>query len=89
MKLFAGLPTTDYQDVLRAIGAVIDERQLRDVRLWEHEDGIVVQGRHHDPEAPTYETLFLTDADLQDLLRKLYARREASGDRRKSIADSP
>ena len=33
MKLFAGLSRTDYQDLFRAIGAMLDEEGLRDVRL--------------------------------------------------------
>lgn len=76
MKLFEGLSRTDYQDVLRAIGALLDERQLRDIRIWEHEHGIIVQGRHSDGAASgSYETILLTDEDLQEILRQAYQRR--------------
>lgn len=79
MKLFEGLSRTDYQDVLRAIGAFLDERQLRDIRLWEHEHGIIVQGRHLDSSAiGAYETILLTDEDLQEILRQAYQRRGQS-----------
>jgi hypothetical protein len=76
MKLFEGLSRTDYQDVLRAIGAFLDERHLRDIRIWEHENGIIVQGRHPDEVASgSYETILLTDDDLQEILRQAYQRR--------------
>lgn len=76
MKLFEGLSRTDYQDVLRAIGALLDERQLRDIRIWEHEHGIIIQGRHaHGAISNTYETILLTDDDLQEILRLAYQRR--------------
>ncbi|MER3485820.1 MAG: hypothetical protein C4345_07530, partial [Chloroflexota bacterium] len=76
MKLFEGLSRTDYQDVLRAIGALLDERQLRDIRIWEHERGIIIQGRPvQGAISNTYETILLTDDDLQEILRLAYQRR--------------
>ena len=80
MKLFAGLSQTDYQDILRAIGAFLDERSLRDIRIWEHEDGIIIQARrsHVDSESP-YETFLLTDEDLGALLHQAYERRNMEG----------
>ena len=73
MKLFAGLSRTDYQDILRAIGAMLDERNLRDVRMWEGPDGLFVQGR--EPGEPEFETLEFSDDDLQEVLRQSYERR--------------
>ena len=76
MKLFAGLSSTDYQDILRAIGAFIDEHNLRDIRIWEHEDGLIVQARgRDDSEGSPYQTYLLTDDDLRTLLQKAYERR--------------
>ncbi len=75
MKLFAGLSHTDYQDILRAVGAFLDERSLRDVRIWEHEDGMVIQARSHEDSESPYETFLLTDEDLSALLHKAYERR--------------
>ncbi|HEY8447870.1 MAG TPA: hypothetical protein VIL01_12260 [Thermomicrobiales bacterium] len=73
MNLFAGLSQTDYQDLLRAVGALIDERGWRDIRIWEIEGGLAVQGR---PGADTgYETLLLSDDDLRALLEEAYRRR--------------
>jgi hypothetical protein len=81
MNLFAGLSTTDYQDVLRAVGALLDEQHLRDVRLWEHEEGLVIQGRADDETGGRYQTFLLTDEDIRNLLVKAYSRRRAT-DRR-------
>ncbi len=75
MKLFTGLGTTDYQDILRAIGAYLDEQRLRDVRIWEHEDGMIVQGRAQDDDTATYQSILLSDADLSLLLEEAYRRR--------------
>lgn len=76
MKLFAGLSSTDYQDILRAIGAFIDGNNLRDIRIWEHEDGLIVQARgRDDSEGSPYQTYLLTDDDLRNLLQKAYERR--------------
>lgn len=74
MKLFTGLERTDYQDLLRTIGALLDNLGLRDVRLWEHEDGLVVQGRSAAGEG-AYETRLFTDDDLRSLLNEAYHRR--------------
>lgn len=79
MKLFRGLERTDYQDILRAIGLLLDERHYRNFRLVEHEDGVIVQampapggrlGAH-------YETFLLTDDEIEKLLRRAYERRTA------------
>ena len=75
MKLFAGLSRTDYQDLFRAIGAMLDEEGLRDVRLWEHGDGMMIQGRRaSDGE---YESILLSDDVLRSLLEAVYERRTA------------
>lgn len=76
MKLFAGISTTDYQDLLRAVGLLLDERRLRDIRLWEHEDGLIVQGRPRDEgDSGSFQTYMLTDEDLNTLLQDAYKRR--------------
>jgi hypothetical protein len=79
MKLFAGLAKSDYQDVFRAVGALLDEQHCRDVRLWEHEDGIILQARLVDEgDGATYQTYLLTDDDIRDLLTNAYRRRDPS-----------
>jgi hypothetical protein len=86
MKLFAGLATTDYQDILRAVGLLVDQQHLRDIRLWEHEDGIIVQGRSRDDESARYESILLSDDDLQTLLEDAYRRRNGQVGPLESIA---
>lgn len=79
MKLFHGLPKTDYQDLLRTIGHYIDQSGFTDIRLIETEEGMILQGRISPTgeirgEKKT-ETYLLTVEDLQDLMREAYARR--------------
>lgn len=73
MQFFAGLDQTDYQDVLRALGYLCDARGWRNLRLVEHEDGLIVQ---FTEGAGLDFTLYLfTDDDLRDLLQEAYTRR--------------
>jgi len=79
MRLFQGLSQTDYQDLLRAIGHYIDRSGFSNIRLIETEEGIIIQGRVSTTgeiggEKKT-ETYLLTLEDIQDLMRKAYARR--------------
>ena len=74
MKLFDGISRTDYQDLFRAIGLMLDQRNLRDVRIWEHAEGLVIQGS--PPGGATYQTITLTDDDLSNLLHSAYDRRK-------------
>jgi hypothetical protein len=79
MKLFSGLEQSDYQDVFRAVGALLDEQHCRDVRLWEHEDGVILQARLvEEGDGATYQTYLLTDDDIRDLLTNAYRRRGPS-----------
>jgi hypothetical protein len=79
MRLFSGLPKTDYQDVLRVLGRFIDERGYRNVRIIENEEGLLVQvTRPGDGKVSTsYETFLLTDDAIQQLLTRAYGRRES------------
>ena len=82
MKLFSGLERSDYQDVLRAVGAMVDDQAYREIRLWEHEDGLIVQGRPEiDGSLGRYQTYLASDDDLQGLLDKAYSRRGMLGRR--------
>jgi hypothetical protein len=76
VKLFDGLTGSDYQDTLRAIGSLIDGQGLRDIRIWEHEAGVIVQGRSRaEAEGAAFETFLLTDDDLKQILTGSYERR--------------
>ena len=73
MKLFNGISRTDYQDLFRAIGLMLDDKGLRDIRIWEHADGLIVQGCRAGES--TFESTLLTDEDLSELLVESYGRR--------------
>lgn len=76
MQLFSGLDKSDYQDVLRALGFYFDERGLRNVRIIEVDDGLLVQGVQGEAgSAVRVETQLIRDDDLRDLLREAYKRR--------------
>ena len=79
MKLFAGLSRTDYEDVFRAVGALIDEREWSNISLSEVDEGVVLQvlvkptAREGTPRLETY---LLTDGDLERILRDAILRRK-------------
>jgi len=78
MKLFIGLDRSDYQDVLRALGLYIDDHRYTNVRIFETEDGIVLQGvpLHEDgTHAQTHESYLFTEEDIRVLLQAAYDRR--------------
>ena len=80
MKLFEGLSTTDYQDVLRALGRFIDTNRYKDIRIFETEDGVIFQGRPSHSSGrvrpgPQFDTFLITDQDLRQLLQDAYAQR--------------
>jgi hypothetical protein len=79
MKLFAGLRRTDYEDVFRAVGALIDERGWSNISLSEVDEGVVLQvlvrATVRDV-TPRLETYLLTDADLERILRDAILRRK-------------
>ena len=77
MNIFTGLSRTDYQDLFRAVGQMLDNRGLQDVRIWEHADGIIVQGCRTG--AASYETIALTESDLHGLLHSAYQRQNRHG----------
>ena len=44
MRIYEGSPRQDYEEVLRAIGAFLDQRGLHEILLAEAPDGFIVQG---------------------------------------------
>lgn len=79
MKLFAGLSRTDYEDVLRAVGALIDERGWSNISLMEVDEGLIVQvlARPSLRQArPHLETYLLTDGDLERVQQDAVRRRK-------------
>ncbi len=44
MRIYEGSPRQDFEEVLRSIGAFLDQRGMREVLLAEAPDGFIVQG---------------------------------------------
>lgn len=44
MRIYEGSPRQDYEEVLRSIGAFIDQRGMHEILLTEAPDGFIIQG---------------------------------------------
>ena len=67
---------TNYEDVLRAVGHLADQARWYDLRLFELDTSLLLQGRpSRVPDALVLASRQFTDADLGELLRASYARR--------------
>jgi len=47
MRIYEGSPRQDFEEVLRSIGAFLDQRGMRDVLLLEAPDGFMRRYRRH------------------------------------------
>jgi hypothetical protein len=90
MRIYDGSPRQDFEEVLRSIGAFLDQRGMRDVLLLEAPDGFIVQGLVVEGGSGTWsesvghqakETLTFLDDDIARFLDEAMARRgtEAAG----------
>jgi len=87
MRMYEGAPRQDYEEVLRSIGAVLDQRGMREVSLNETDDGFIVQGLALVPgdERPwsepgarlLKETVTLVEDDVARFMDEAVARRAA------------
>ena len=87
MRIYEGSPRQDYEEVLRSIGAFIDQRGLHEVLMAEAPDGFIVQGivsstqdssAWSDPTMTiTKETYTFLDEDIARFLEDSQARRRA------------
>jgi hypothetical protein len=85
MRIYEGSPRQDYEEVLRSIGAFVDQRGLQEILLAEAPDGFILQGivgetqsggAWHDPSvAITKETYTFLDEDIVRFLEDSHARR--------------
>lgn len=86
MRVYDGAPRQDYEEVLRSIGALLDQRGMREVLLAETAEGFLVQGlASHggdgqgwtDPAARVEKESFtFLDDDLGRFMEEGLARRE-------------
>ena len=85
MRVYEGSPRQDFQEVLRSIGAFIDERGMRQILLAEAPDGFIVQGivALGGPDRPgseptsqvVKETLTFLDEDVARFMEEATSRR--------------
>lgn len=86
MRIYEGAPRQNYEDILRSVGAILDERGMREVTVAETDDGFMVQGlalqpgedkAWGDPSAREIkETFYLRDDDIARLMDEAVARRQ-------------
>lgn len=84
MRIYEGSPRQDYEEVLRSVGAHLDERVMKDVLVVEVPDGFVVQGLaltdagrwSEELGRRMKETLVLLDDDLARFMDEALARRD-------------
>ena len=86
MRIYEGAPRQNYEDILRSVGAILDQRGMREVTVAETDDGFMVQGlaveagedkSWGDPSArQTKETFYLRDDDIARLMDEAVARRQ-------------
>src|SRR5262245_54788758 len=85
MRIYDGSPRQDYEEVLRSIGAFIDQRGMREIVLVEAPDGFIIQGlvglqtedsAGADPAATVEkETYTFLDDDIARFMEEAMARR--------------
>ena len=86
MRIYEGSPRQNYEGVLRSLGALLDQRDIREISLNETDDGFIVQGlaavpgedrAWSDPAARlAKETFHLREDDLPRFMEEALARRE-------------
>jgi hypothetical protein len=86
VRIYEGSPRQDFEEVLRSIGAFLDQRTMREVLLLEAPDGFIVQGLVTSEAGPssawsesmgseTKETLTFLDDDIARFMEEAVARR--------------
>jgi hypothetical protein len=85
MRIYEGAPRQNYEEVLRSIGALLDQRGMREITLNETEDGFILQGlalvadedrAWSDPAARLQkETIVLREDDIGRFMEEAVARR--------------
>ena len=86
MRIYDGSPRQNYEEVLRSIGAFLDQRGMKEVLLVEAPDGFVVQGLVVDSGKSgawsehigqqSKETFTFLDDDIARFMEEGHARRD-------------
>ena len=84
MRIYEGTPRQDFEEVFRAIGAVLDQRGYREILLTEVPDGFLVQGLRAEGSSSGWgdsmgrvekETLTFSDDEIARYMDEALARR--------------
>lgn len=85
MRIYDGSPREDFEEVLRSIGAYLDQRGMKDILVLEVPDGFVVQGLAHVGASSSAwsesmgqiekETMTFADEDIAVFMDQAIARR--------------
>src|SRR5215208_343570 len=89
MRIYAGCPRQDFEEVFRSIGAFLDQRGMHEVLLVEAPDGFIVQGLvvaggatgawSESMGQQSKETLTFLDDDIARFMEESIARRGRPG----------
>jgi hypothetical protein len=84
MRIYEGSPRQDFEEVLRSIGAYLDDKGMREVLVAETDLGFIVQGLVIQSSSSSWgdtmghaykETLTLLDDDIAKFMDEAVARR--------------
>ena len=85
MRVYEGSPRQDFEEVLRSIGVILDERGMREISITEVPEGFLVQGLTASQGGRSAwsetvgqlqkETLSLVDDDVARFMEEAHARR--------------
>jgi hypothetical protein len=91
MRIYEGAPRQNYEEVLRSLGAVLDQRGMREITVTQTDDAFIVQGlalvpgeerAWHDPNARLdKETFFLREDDMSRFMEEALTRRRGRSQR--------
>jgi hypothetical protein len=91
MRIYDGAPRQNYEEVMRSLGAVLDQRGMREIVVTETDDGFIVQGlalvpgeerAWNDPNARLdKETFHLREDDISRFMDEAMTRRTSRASR--------
>jgi len=87
MRIYEGSPRQDWEEVLRSVGAYLDDRGMRGVVFIETDNGFIIQGTSvasttggESMGQTSRETLTLHDDDVSKFMDEAIARRGSDPD---------
>ena len=95
MRIYEAAPRQKYEEVLRSLGALLDQRAMSEISVNQTDEGFMVQGlaltpgeerAWDDPDARRdKETLQLREDDLMRFMDEALARRQGRGPRTNAL----